>query len=458
MQDQILRFISILRKTGVRISIDEVSNCLMGMAYIELLDRQEFKTLLQSTLIKRSDDLTEFNRLFDLFFTLIDVSNQISSPKFLADRHIDQVQMELVQKEDFFSPAFKDLLLKDIQTLITNILEASLFIGKDEIKYPLQTHHYIRVARDKLGITAWRMETSQLLIQLEGRGISDSDRSMIQKGISRKVELLDTVIQEYIPKRASAYLNPNGMQPSSDYIMKKNLGNFTDQDITTVQYVVRQLRRKLQSEDSRRNQQSRRGIVDIKNTLRRNQRYGGIPLEISVRRRRKTKTRVAVLCDISDSVRYISSMMLFFVYSIQEHFHRVRSFVFVDQLGEVTGFFERFEIGEAIENAFNRAGISHLRYTDYGTVFKQLYEQYSDFLNRRTTLIVIGDARNNYYESGELFFSRIKQRVSRVFWINPEKENYWCFGDSLMHRYAEYCDEVFTCQNLQQLIGIVERI
>jgi len=150
--------------------------------------------------------------------------------------------------------------------------------------------------------------------------------------------------------------------------------------------------------------------------------------------------------------------MLHLLYSLQDRFDKVRSFVFVDQVGEVTGFFDRYEVNEAIETALSNAGIPYNRYTDYGSVFKEFAEERMDAVNRKTTFIVIGDGRNNFFHPGEGYLSKIRTRARRVIWLNPESRGFWRFGDSMMHRYAKNCDEARECRNLKQLTEFVNEL
>jgi uncharacterized protein with von Willebrand factor type A (vWA) domain len=240
--------------------------------------------------------------------------------------------------------------------------------------------------------------------------------------------------------------------------MEKGFEMLTDWEIRAMRQVIRELVKKIRDVSSLRQRRKRVGRFDLKQTLRKSLRYGGIPMEVAFRKRKKSKGRIVALCDVSRSVWNASRFMLHLIYSLQDQFNKVRSFVFVDQLGEVTECFEHGDVNQAIETALHDADIPYNRYTDYGSVFKQFCEEQMDAVNRQTTFIVIGDGRNNYFNSGHEFLARIRARARRVIWLNPESRGSWVFGDSNMYCYSPHCDEVRECKNLKQLIEFVNML
>jgi len=150
--------------------------------------------------------------------------------------------------------------------------------------------------------------------------------------------------------------------------------------------------------------------------------------------------------------------MLNMLYSLQECFTQVRSFVFVAGLDEVTRVFEDHEINQAIEKILKEANIEYNAATDYGLTFRQFKNRYMDILNKKTTLIIIGDGRTNYANPEEKILDAMRERSRRVIWLNPETQSFWYTGDSEMRTYMEYCDEVRRCQNLKQLLEFIESL
>jgi uncharacterized protein with von Willebrand factor type A (vWA) domain len=214
--------------------------------------------------------------------------------------------------------------------------------------------------------------------------------------------------------------------------------------------------RKFKDTVSRRYAKSNRGLLDVKKTLRSSAKYQGIPMEIFFRGRPPRKGKIITLCDLSGSVWSAARFMLNMLYSLQECFTQVRSFVFVAGLDEVTQIFENFEINHAIDKVLSEAEIDYNAATDYGQTFRDFKKDYMDILNKKTTLIIIGDGRTNYANPEEEILDQMRDRCRRIIWLNPETEIFWNSGDSVMRLYQKYCHEVRPCQNLNQLIDFIK--
>jgi uncharacterized protein with von Willebrand factor type A (vWA) domain len=163
-----------------------------------------------------------------------------------------------------------------------------------------------------------------------------------------------------------------------------------------------------------------------------------------------------VLCDISDSVRNVSRFMLHFAYSLQDRFAKVRSFVFVSDLGETTELFASHEIGRAVELAYGGAVINVYANSNFGRAFRVFRERYLDAVTKRTTVIVIGDGRNNYHAPEAWALADVHARARAVLWLNPEPRLSWAFGDSAMRAYEPHCDRVEVVNSLASLARVVD--
>ena len=236
-----------------------------------------------------------------------------------------------------------------------------------------------------------------------------------------------------------------------DHIGEVHFASLTPKEVETMREVIEQLVRKLKDTISRRYARHHRRVLDIKKTLRRAAGYQGIPLELFFRNRSLRKNKIVALCDVSGSVWSAARFMLNMLYSLQECFTQVRSFVFVAGLDEVTHVFEDFEINQAIEKILKEADIEYNAATDYGLTFRQFKYNHMEMLNKKTTLIIIGDGRTNYGNPEEKILDEMRDKSRRVIWLNPETPSFWYTGDSEMRTYMEYCDQVRPCQNLNQL-------
>jgi uncharacterized protein with von Willebrand factor type A (vWA) domain len=458
MQRSILEFANILRRNGIRISVDEVMNALTGVELIDLASKEQFKTVLKASWIKSAENIEEFNRLFDLFFGAFSVPEETLADPLAEGDLKEPVEAVLDQANGLFSPSFRQLILEGIATLAAALAETAERAGLGDIRYPLQTSHFAHRIRRELGMDRWPAETEHLLSLLEQEGVSEAERATLEAGIYERTEALGQMIREYVGRQAQALIRKNELQDLPKDIMDKGFGALSPWEIQAMREAIRELVKKIRDESALRQKRKQRGRFDLKHTLRRSLAYGGIPLEVAFRKRKRTKSRIVTLCDVSSSVWNASRFMLHLLYSLQDQFDKVRSFVFVDKLGEVTEGFVRYEVNEAVDAALNEADIPYNRYTDYGNVFQQFCEEYMDAVNRKTTFIVIGDGRNNFFAPGDLYLSRIRSRARRTIWLNPENRGFWRFGDSMMHRYSKQCDEVRECRNLKQLIEFINEL
>jgi uncharacterized protein len=209
----------------------------------------------------------------------------------------------------------------------------------------------------------------------------------------------------------------------------------------------------------RRKRARRHGKLNVQSTIRRNIALGGVPFHIEFKRKKKDKPELIVLCDVSDSVRQASSFMLRFVYSVQELFARVRSFVFVSDIGEITSLFkEAKEPGEALQRAFNGEVINVWQNSNFGHAFVDFHREHLHTINKRTTVIILGDGRNNYNPPEDWVLRDIALKAKKLVWLNPEGRRSWGVGDSEMPRYLRWCDSAEEVRTLNQLKKVIDNL
>ena len=237
-----------------------------------------------------------------------------------------------------------------------------------------------------------------------------------------------------------------------------HFASLTQKEVAGMREAIDELVRKLKDTISRRSTAKNRGVLDVKKTLRRVAGFQGIPVELFFRNRPPRKAKIVTLCDVSGSVWSAARFMLNMLYSLQGCFTQVRSFVFVAGLDEVTGIFKDLEINQAIDKVLKEANIEYNAATDYGLTFRQFKKDYMDILNKKTSLIIIGDGRSNYSNPEEHILDEMRERCRRVIWLNPETQYFWFTGDSEMRTYQACCNEVRPCQNLNQLLEFIQSL
>ena len=232
------------------------------------------------------------------------------------------------------------------------------------------------------------------------------------------------------------------------------------QDLAAVHRVVMQLKRRLATRGHETRGRRAHAHVDVRRTMRASLQTGGVPLELKYRPRRPRRPELYVLCDVSTSVTSASVFFLSVLHALHDQFRKLRSFVFVERISEVTDVFERERSFEAVSRKIaTDAGVADVSgYTDYGRVWLEFLDKVVDDLDPRSTVIVLGDARTNGREPHAQVLAQVAERAGRTFWINPEPRLYWNYGDSVMSAYEPFCDGVFECWTTKQLEVFVNAI
>ena len=220
--------------------------------------------------------------------------------------------------------------------------------------------------------------------------------------------------------------------------------------------IIKKMVKRLNDVHSRRKRNFRRGQLDFKKTLRKNIVYQGPLFEIMWRRRKIDRPNVVVICDVSRSVRLVVRFFLLFLYSLNETIIKIRSFIFCNNLIEVSDIFDEYPVDEAVERLQTGTGLDiGLSRTDYGQALRDFKKDWIEDVTNKTTVIILGDGRNNYFEPETDILKRIREKAKRLIWLNPETPSFWATGDSDMKRYEPLCDLVRECNTLSHLERVV---
>jgi uncharacterized protein with von Willebrand factor type A (vWA) domain len=234
----------------------------------------------------------------------------------------------------------------------------------------------------------------------------------------------------------------------------------TREELTALRRAIHPLTRKLAVRLARKRRHGRKGPLDFRSTVRHSLSTGGVPVDPKFRYPRPAKPEIFVVADISGSVASFARFTLHLVYAISSQFSKVRSFVFIDGIDEVTRFFEGVDdVAEALHRINTEADVVWVDgHSDYGHAFNLFWERWGEEITPRTSVLLLGDARNNYHASQAWVVQEIRHRARHVYWLNPEPRSYWGTGDSILDEYAVHCDAVYECRNLRQLEHFVSEL
>jgi hypothetical protein len=232
------------------------------------------------------------------------------------------------------------------------------------------------------------------------------------------------------------------------------------EEMVALRKTVQPLTRKLAVRLARKRRHKRKGSLDFRSTMRHSLSYGGVPAEPKFRHPRPAKPEIIVIADISGSVAAFARFTLHLVHALSEQFSKVRSFVFIDGIDEVTRFFdETDDIVEAIHRVNTEADVVWVDgHSDYGHALEVFWNRWGKDVTPKSSVMVLGDARNNYHASQAWVLKELEKRARHVYWLNPEPKSYWDTGDSIIGEYAVHVDGLFECRNLRQLERFVEQL
>jgi uncharacterized protein with von Willebrand factor type A (vWA) domain len=254
--------------------------------------------------------------------------------------------------------------------------------------------------------------------------------------------------------------------------MHRPFRRLSEEEADALRDEVRRLAARLRSRAALRHRRGKKGVLDPKATIRANLRNGGVPIELRLKTRH-LKPKLALICDISTSVRHCAEFMLRLIYELQDQVAKARSFAFIDHIDEISSAFDEHRPDVAVEQVLQNLpagyyntdlGASlaqfckhHLDAVD-GRTTAQFCKHHLDAVDGRTTVIFLGDGRNNYNNPRTDLVNMLQRRARRVVWMNPEPKPLWGTGDSDIWDYVPHCDHVHQVSNLAELTAAVDRL
>ena len=460
MDQRILEFIGDLRRAEIRISPSEALDALSASAEVGLVDRETFKTALAATLVKEFRDLPVFNRLFDLYFLDLETLGRgVKKALGPADPGIQhQLERLLTQEEVDLDPLTELLLRGEGSELELAIREGGRHVGLERLLYFLQIAYFSQRIRDRFDWEAIEQDLARLMRLLEAQGIDPGRLARVRNYLDLRLEAFRRMIRQHIERELERRAFRQGERLIRETLTDKPLFALSAEEVAQLQAVVARLARKIKDALVLRQRQEAKGRLDSRRTVRRSLQYGGIPMELRFRRRRRERPKLVTICDVSDSVRNASRFMLQLVWSLQECFSRVRSYVFVSEIAEVTQAFNTYPVDKALDWALGGAPVDYHCRSDFGYAFSRFCRTELESLDRKTTILVLGDARNNYNDPQSWALKIMRERVKGIIWLNPEGQWGWGIGDSVMPLYAPHLDVVRECRTIGQLAHVVDNL
>ncbi len=434
MDGSLAGFVRALRLAGVQASTAETIDAARAMALIGFDDRSSLKASLGVVLAKSAEEKSLHDRVFDLYYSLPlllndDAQSVASDSERTGDLQIDTV-LNLTDGQ------------KGRDALDTALRHAAARAGVDEIRFSSQATFFVRQILDELGIAPLEARLLKLLSETSAKAqaqakVLDSARDLLQRQARALVE-----------QRFELFGKPATENFMTEVAVRRPIGRMGPPDIERMKVAVARMAKRLSAKHSQRRRIRLHGQLDFRRTLRANAGLDGVPVNLSFKHKRRDKPRLVVVCDVSGSVAAHVRFLLLFLYALHGTVADLRSFGFSHRLQDVAAPLETMPFEDAMDLILREVGGGA---TDYGQAWVDLRNQHWDCIDRRTTVLVLGDGRSNQTNPRLDIFAELTERAKRVVWLCNEPPVRWGRGDSCMLQYRPLCTHVTHCASASDL-------
>ena len=468
MQSNLVDFIQVLRSHDIRVSPAETLDAVAVTATLGYSDRNLLRDGLAMTLAKTPAEEVIFLDCFDRFFQqdLADFSSSDMPSDQDDNKDLDSTDNTAAQTEDFSGSQLSALELASetnpsLESLLqTSLMQSLLNNNRNELTLAINAAAQ-RVDLQKIQMFTQKGQFTRRILDAMGEeqvrnAVIELERaeSPALAVLQRYRDILRQQVRDYVEREYLLHAEGKTQQFMDDILSKTRLNNIEHIYLHKVHELIRKMAKKLASRHSHKRRRLKRGQLNMAKTLRKGIPNDGVMFNTFWRQVKKEKPQILAVCDVSGSVAAYSKFLLLFLYSLQDILPKVRSFAFSSHLGEVSTYFDDYPVEKAIELVNWKYGGS----TDYGNSLMDFSKLALDDINSNTTVIILGDARNNNGDPKLEILQSIFQRARQLIWLNPESRRAWGSGDSEMLRYQSACHFSAECNNLKQLERIVDQL
>lgn len=489
MLDLLTGFIAELRAAGIPVSLSEHLDAAEVMRQVPLEDRDGLKYGLGSALVKSSAHWRTYESTFEIYFSLRGAEYRIGGDEASEgpNEHEDPSNSDLVGKgtgkgkgggaggEGMTPEELANLLYKALRTSNDALMAAvarqavARYAGMEPGRPVGGTYYLYRTLRN--------LDLDAMLERLVGEAggnphkggpepaldgappagapLTRLEERLLRDEVTSRIDRLKREIEAEIRRRLVADRGSEALAKSLRKPLPEDVDvmHATREELVALRKALQPLSRKLAVRLARKRRHGRKGALDFRSTVRHSLSTGGVPIEPKFRYPRPAKPEIMVIADISGSVASFARFTLHLVHAISTQFSKVRSFVFIDGIDEVSRFFEHSDDpADAVHRINTEADVIWVDgHSDYGHALSVFWERWGQEVTPRTSVLLLGDARNNYHASQSWVVKELQAKARHVYWLNPEPRAYWNSGDSIVGEYATYCDEVIECRTLRQL-------
>lgn len=455
MEERIVKFISALRAGGVRVSLAESADAFSAVENLGVQNQDTFRLSLRATLVKDLESLPTFEELFPLFFSSGEPPPLLNLMDGLTEEEANMMAEALRQFGQRLQ-GMLERLLRGEQLTPAELQALGQMVGlthADDLRYRDWMARRMQRAIQFDQVQEAMQEIMELMAQM---GMNKERLQQMRHLVAQNMQALQEQLRQYTGQRIAENMAEQHPEDALDGLMDRPFHTLSDSDMQQLHQEVRRLAALLRSRIALRQRRAKSGQLDAKATIRANLKHGGVPFQIK-HRDRSIKPKLVIICDISTSMRHCSELMLSLLYELQDQVSKTHAFSFIDHLEYITPDFQGNRANEAIQQVLTRMPPGYYS-TDLGYSLQNFTDRYIDTIDHRTTLIVVGDGRNNYNDPRLDIFKQMARRSRRTLWLNPEMPMLWGSGDSDMLEYAPLCDVVLQVSTLSELTAAVDQL
>jgi uncharacterized protein len=497
-------FVQVLRRHQLRVSPAESVDALHALKQVGLGEREVVRDALRATMIKNQEDTDTFDRLFDLYFSMRPhpkkPAAKLKLPEHDHDHGPPPTKLELGEDAEGEAPESEDhshdeggssdlrrffdeerirpsqdihgddekmRLSMFSQELILNRKPGALESALQRLTYHLKIRRMRNMFNpgglvpndggEEIPLDVSAVDLQDLVDHLHDMEVDEALIEQLEAQSENILRGLPELIKQMQEREKKL---KRGAKDDSEFRRRslRKMLDFSATEQREMEAAIRRIARQIYGAKTRRLRQDRTGRISVPHTLRHNVRYEGVPFDPVLRRRREGRPRVALLCDVSLSTRNLARFWLHLIYQMQSLFSKVRTFVFIAEVAEVTQLFEEHPMQRAANEIFSGRILDADVNSDFGKAAEQFRNEHLSTINHRTTVVILGDGRNNGKPPNPEALEEIAQHAKQLIWITPEPKWGWSLGSCDMPLYEKICDRVAVVRTVDQLAGVAEEL
>ncbi len=415
MERIVTSFVAALREQGIRVSPGESIDAVQALGVCGMKSRKMSRQLLRLTLVKNVNDIPTFHEVFNLFFSRYQFVGLDEDLPTLMDAAITEIEGEFT---------YLDVVKDDHDDDLGPLIKIESEIDPEDLA------------------------ELKSLTEIDPDDTDGTEMQVKMKGYRGKAKKPPRPTRRYTQNPLTIELDKSNSYGDSI--------TFTPEEQIAMQDVVSKMMLRLRKDMKRMKNNQNRGKLHVIRTIQKNYRHDMVPFQVIMRRKRREKPRLVVLCDVSFSVSHASRFMLLLLHTLHNQLLDVRSFIYNRDLAEITEMLANMPVNDLMETIDTGEIVDLDENSSFGEVFLKFKKNYLENLRGRPAVIILGDGRNNYGDANDWVLDEIREKSRYMLWLTPEERDTWSRGDCLMDIYGSYCDKVEVVKTVDDLSLVVE--